>query len=91
MPDYGTNLRRLMARFDLKIGDVIEQTGLDARTIKAVLNGYNRPRAQTLHKLATGLNVSTDELFQDPSLLAHRAMTQAGGYRRSTSSTSLPM
>ncbi len=73
MSDYGSNLRRLMARFDLKIGDVIEQTGLDARTIKGVLNGRNQPQSHTLHKLAIGLNVSTDELFQDPSLLAHRA------------------
>ncbi len=73
MSDYGTNLRRLMARFDLKVGDVIERTGLDARTIKGVLNGCNQPQSHTLYRLATALNVSTDELFQEPSLLAHRA------------------
>ena len=72
MTNFGTNLRRLMARFDLKIEDVLELTGLDARTVKGILSGSNRPRAHTLHKLATGLNVPTDELFQEPSLLAHR-------------------
>jgi len=73
MPDFGANLRRLMARLDLTIDRVADQTGLDSRTIKAILSGSHRPRAHTLHKLAAGLKVSTDELFQSPSLLAHRA------------------
>ncbi len=71
-PDYGTNLRRLMARFGLSIEQVLEKTGLDERTIKGILGGANKPHARTLHRLATGLGVPTDEFFQDPSLLAHQ-------------------
>lgn len=72
MTQLGTNLRRVMARFDLTIDQVVESTGLDARTIKGILRNSNRPHARTLHRLANGLGVSTDEFFQTPSLLAHR-------------------
>jgi len=66
------NLRRLMARDGLTLRDVIERTELDDLTGGAILSGANKPHARTVHKLATGLSVSTDELFQDPSLLAYR-------------------
>ncbi len=72
MADFGSNLRRLMARFDLTIRQVIVQTGLHEQTIKAILAGNSKPHPRTLKKLATGLGVSEDELFQDPSLLTHR-------------------
>jgi transcriptional regulator with XRE-family HTH domain len=73
MPEFGENLRRLMARFGLTIEEVVERTGLDLRTVKGVLNGAIRqPHARTLNKLAAGLGVPADELFQNPSLLAHR-------------------
>src|ERR1700752_2711247 len=61
-----------MARFGLTIDEVVEQTGLDERTVKGVLRGSIRPHARTLHRLATGLGVPADELFQNPSVLAHR-------------------
>src|SRR5262245_10409737 len=74
MPEFGTNLRRLMARFGLTIEQVVERTGLEERTVKGVLAGsIRRPRARTLHKLAAGLGVPADELFQNPSVLAHRS------------------
>jgi transcriptional regulator with XRE-family HTH domain len=72
MYDVAANLRRLMARFGLTLEQVVEQTGLDERTIKGILAGNHKPHARTLHRLATGLGVASDELFQDPSLLAHR-------------------
>lgn len=72
MPDFGTNLRRLMARFGLTVGQVTQISGLDQRTIKRMLNGTNRPQARTLHRLAESLGVAADELFQEPSLLTHR-------------------
>jgi transcriptional regulator with XRE-family HTH domain len=72
MSDYAANLRRLMAREGLTLDDVIARSGLDERTIKSILAGVNRPHARTLHRLANGLGVSADELFQDPSLLLHR-------------------
>lgn len=71
------NLRRLMARDGLTLQAVVEQTGVDERTIRGILAGRNRPHARTLHKLAAGLGVSADEFFQDPSLLAYRAFDRA--------------
>jgi transcriptional regulator with XRE-family HTH domain len=72
MYDVAANLRRLMARFGLTLEQVVERTGLHERTIKGILARTNKPHARTLHRLAAGLDVASDELFQDPSLLAHR-------------------
>mgnify|MGYP002623346778 CR=1 FL=1 len=66
------NLRRLMAREGLTLLDVVQRTGLDHRTIKAMLAGRQRPQPRTLHRLARGLGVDADELFQNPALLARR-------------------
>lgn len=78
MSDYASNLRRLMARLNLTVREVSEQTGLDQRTIKGILRrGGSKPHARTLHQLAAGLGVNVDELFQTPALLAHRAFDRA--------------
>jgi transcriptional regulator with XRE-family HTH domain len=66
------NLRRLMTRLGLTIEQAAEQTGLDPRTIKKILDGSNRPHARTLHRLAEGLGVPADELFLDPVGLLYR-------------------
>jgi transcriptional regulator with XRE-family HTH domain len=68
------NLRRVMARQGLTIKQVVRRTGLDDRTVKAMLrdDGAARPQARTLHRLAEGLGVPVDELFQNPALLARR-------------------
>ncbi len=58
-----TNIRRLMARHGLTFDDVVEATGLDARTVRGIVRGTNTPHARTLNKLAYGLGVSIDELF----------------------------
>ena len=63
---HGTNVRRLMARLDMTLQDVVEATELDERTVRSLLQGTTRPHTRTLHQLAQGLGVSTDELFQDP-------------------------
>jgi transcriptional regulator with XRE-family HTH domain len=77
MPDYAANLRRLMARLGITVGQVVERTGLDERTIKGILSGAKaKPHARTLHQLAAGLEVDVDELFQNPSVLAHRLFDQ---------------
>jgi transcriptional regulator with XRE-family HTH domain len=62
---YSANLRRLMARLNLTLHDVTEKSGLNVRTIKAILNGRNsKPHSRTLHRLAIGLGVETDEFFK---------------------------
>ncbi len=63
---HGANVRRLMARLNMTQSEVVQATGLDERTIRSILQGVTRPHARTLHKLADGLGVATDELFQDP-------------------------
>ena len=72
MGDVASNLRRLMARLGLTLEQVIAATGLSERTVKAMLAGTSKPHARTLNRLAAGLGVAVDELFQNPSLLAHR-------------------
>jgi transcriptional regulator with XRE-family HTH domain len=63
-----------MARAGLTLDGLVEASGVDARTVKAILADRGvRPHARTLHKLATGLGVPADELFQSPSLLAYRS------------------
>lgn len=57
------NLRRLMARDGLTYEDVVEATGLDARTLRGMLHAKKRPHAKTLTRLAEGLGVTADELF----------------------------
>lgn len=70
------NLWRLMAIEGLSIGQVAEKTGLDERTIRGILNGGNKPHAQTLHRLAAGLGVQVDEFFIGPAQLLYRRFDQ---------------
>jgi transcriptional regulator with XRE-family HTH domain len=74
MSDIATNLRRLIAHGGLTIKRLAEQSGVDQRTIKAILAGsVEKPHARTLHQLAGGLGASMDEFFQNPSSLAGRS------------------
>lgn len=78
MANYcGDNLRRLMARLGLTIREVAARSRLDHRTIKGILDGTHRPHAKTLHRLASGLGVSPDELFVDPAQLVYRCFDRA--------------
>jgi len=58
--------------------EVVQATGLDERTVRSMLQGVTRPHARTLHKLADGLGVETDELFQDPYQTSPHQMGDAG-------------
>lgn len=68
------NLRRLMAQQGLSTQELGRRTGLDCRTIRALLAGRKRPHWTTLHRLAQGLQVATDELFLDPIQLLYRRL-----------------
>ena len=82
MAYYGDNLRRLMAAKNLTLAEVARRSGLDVRTINGILNNPQaRPHARTLHKLARGLRVPVEELFQaPPQLIQHpqRAVSHPG-------------
>jgi transcriptional regulator with XRE-family HTH domain len=72
LPDFASNLRRLMARQGWSLAELVLASGLNERTIRGILNGTNKPHSRTLQRLAETFSVSADELFQDPTLLAHR-------------------
>lgn len=74
---HGANLRRLMARLGMTLAEVVDATGLDERTVRSMLHGDTRPHARTLHKLAEGLGIDTDELFVDPYRTSHWAFDKA--------------
>jgi transcriptional regulator with XRE-family HTH domain len=63
--DAAANLRRLMVRDGLTLDQVVARSGLDERTVRGIHAGTSRPQARTLHRLAAGLGVSSDELLQD--------------------------
>jgi transcriptional regulator with XRE-family HTH domain len=66
-----------MARDGLTFDDVVAATGLDDRTLRALVRARSRPQARTLHKLATGLGVSVDELFRPPGRWSSRQFDRA--------------
>lgn len=73
MADYtGDNLRRIMAEQGMLLREVIERTGLDRRTLTAILEGRQKAQPRTIHRLAVGLDVAEDEFFVDPALLLYR-------------------
>lgn len=71
------NLQRILARLGLTIAQAVERSGVDERTIRGILSGKKKPHARSLHKLAEGLDVPVDELFQNPALLAYRTFDRA--------------
>lgn len=74
---HGVNVRRLMVQQNLTLEGLSEASGLDRRTLRSILKGSTRPHARTLHKLAEGLGVAPDELFQDPFLAGAAAFDRA--------------
>jgi transcriptional regulator with XRE-family HTH domain len=71
-----SNVRRLMAREGLTFHDIVQTTALDERTLRSLVRGTNNPHARTLHKLAHGLGVEVDELFE-PTGSPRQAFDQA--------------
>jgi transcriptional regulator with XRE-family HTH domain len=71
------NLRRIMARDGLTFDDVVAATGLDERTLRSLARGVTHPHARTLHKLAEGLGLSVDELFQPVARILPRQFDRA--------------
>lgn len=73
---FQTNLQRLMAAAGVSIHALAESSNVDERTIRGLLAG-NKPHSRTLHRLAEGLGVSTDEFFVDPTQLLYRCFDRA--------------
>lgn len=67
-PEYSAvmlayHLRRVMAQEGWTYDDVVNATGLDARTVRSIAQSNQTPQAKTLHKLAAGLGVDVEELI----------------------------
>jgi transcriptional regulator with XRE-family HTH domain len=71
------NLRRLMAQECMTFEEVVEASGLDERTVRALARAANNPHARTLHKLASGLGVAIDELLRSTDRLSSRRFDRA--------------
>lgn len=71
------NTRRLMAKHGLSYDDVVEASGLDARTIRGMVNGQKQPHAKTVQRLADAFGVSTEELFLAPTGMTPEAFDAA--------------
>jgi transcriptional regulator with XRE-family HTH domain len=76
MMPFAHNVRRLMARRGMTLRQLVTASGLHERTVKAALHGDGKPHARTLHRLARGLEVATDELFQNPAATAVEQFNQ---------------
>ena len=78
MAEYvGDNLRRLMAAHGWTANHVATATGVDRRTIKAILDGRHKSHPRTIKRLAEGLAVGVDEFFVAPSQLLYRQFDRA--------------
>lgn len=66
MTAFADNLRLLMARQGLSLGELADRSGLDERTLGGLLHGTSRrPHARTLHQLAAGIGVDVAALFEN--------------------------
>jgi transcriptional regulator with XRE-family HTH domain len=61
---FGKRIAELRRKRDLTQEALAEKTGLAQRTIASIEQGQRWARLSTLHKLAKGLSVSTDELLK---------------------------
>ncbi len=64
LAEFGKNLAALRQRRGLTQDQLSSKTGLSLDTIGAIEQGRRWARLTTLHKLAKGLGITTDELFK---------------------------
>ena len=64
-PKVGSRLRTLREQQGLSLRALVERCGLSINAISLIERGENSPTVSTLHRLATALNVSITDLFQD--------------------------
>jgi transcriptional regulator with XRE-family HTH domain len=62
---FGKRVAMLRQKRGLTQDDLADKTGLSVDTIGAVEQGRRWARLTTLHKLAKGLGITTDELFKN--------------------------
>ena len=60
------NLARLMAERGLSFVETARRTGVDRRTLRAILNATTTPHARTVQAIAEGLGVSVEAFWIEP-------------------------
>jgi len=65
-PHAADNLARLMANAGLTVRQVAVRSGVDERTVRAILSRQRKPRATTINRLASGLGVAAHEFCLEP-------------------------
>jgi len=73
------NLKRLREQRVLSLTDLAQLSGVNRITINRIENGKQKPLPRTVHKLATALRVSVEELIskQSKSSMKSRHQIQA--------------
>ena len=65
-PHAADNLARLMANAGLTVRQVAVRSGVDERTVRAILSRQRKPRASTIKRLANGLAIAPHEFCLEP-------------------------
>lgn len=64
-PNVGPRIRAIRERAGLSLRGLAEKCGLSVNAISRIERGENSPTVTSLHQLASALNVSITEFFQD--------------------------
>ena len=64
-PNVGARLRMLREQRKLSLRELAQRCGLSFNAISRIERGENSPTVSTLHQLATALNVSIADFFND--------------------------
>lgn len=65
IPDVGRIIRELRTEQDLPLRTLARRCGLSINAISRIERGESSPTVSSLHRLATGLNVSITSLFRE--------------------------
>jgi mannose-6-phosphate isomerase-like protein (cupin superfamily)/DNA-binding Xre family transcriptional regulator len=71
MQSFGKRLRKLRLSRNLVLDELVAKTGLSRPYLSQIETGKASPSLQTVHKLASSLNVPVTYFFADDGLSAH--------------------
>ena len=78
------SLARLMQEKEISVGQLVQSTGLDARLVKAVVEGNYTPSPSQRQHLAAALGVSIGEISWDHAVPVQHMRGNGPQWGRST-------
>jgi transcriptional regulator with XRE-family HTH domain len=66
-PNVGSRIRSLREQQGLSLRALADRCGLSINAISQIERGENSPTVASLHRIASALNISTAEMFQEES------------------------